>query len=801
VTALDSARDYVRRGWNPVPIPHGSKGPRTRDWHLVTITSENVAQYFNGSDQNIGVQLGPTSGGLCDVDLDCAEAMRLALRFLPATVAVFGRRSKPRSHYLYKVQDSKCVTVIKHCDEEGRALVELRIGVKNAAQTMFPPSLHPGGELVGWDQDGDPTTAPYTGLEAAVRHIAVAAMLLRYWPRSAGSRHDLAMRVGGFLARADFSAEDIDRIVDAVATEADDEEVADRRRAAGDSCVAFEKGTRAYGLPALQEALGEGVANAIAKVVDYGEPDRDVPVIKVNAGELTVVATSGEKALLDAGVPMFQRSEWLVRPVIDTVDAAHGRETKVARFIKVEATYLRDLLGRVADFRKKRSNKWVPIDPPPEVAQTILARQGEWKFPGVAGVIATPTMRADGSLLIKPGYDPSTKLLLMEPPSMPPIPDAPTKEDALRALSLLRGLLTEFPLVGDVDRAVALSALITPVVRGAFMTAPMHVARAPVAGSGKSFLFDLVAAISIGQFMPVISAGPHEEELEKRLGTSMMTGQPLISIDNVNGELKGDALCQIIERPVVDIRILGRSERVKIEARGTTIFCTGNNIILVGDLCRRVVTATLDPKLERPDLRVFEGNPFSTILTDRGAYIAAALIVCRAYVVAGQPHRANPIASFEGWSNTVRSALIWLGEADPASSMEAARADDPELGRLRQMLEAWAETLGVGRRYRYTLAEVIKITEESIPQGQGYAPEWPKLNAAVQAVASWRNAPADVNRLAVWMRGNKGRMVGDWRFVNKSDGKGAACWWIEGEEKPGERIGAEAGDRARDEGG
>jgi hypothetical protein len=132
-------------------------------------------------------------------------------------------------------------------------------------------------------------------LEVAVRYIAVAAMLLRRWPRKAGGRHELAMRVGGFLTRAGFSAEDIDRSVDAVATEADDEEVADRRRAAADSRAAFEGGKHAYGLPALQAALGEGVANAIAKIVGYGEHDRDVPVIKVKAGDLPAVATTSEK--------------------------------------------------------------------------------------------------------------------------------------------------------------------------------------------------------------------------------------------------------------------------------------------------------------------------------------------------------------------------------------------------------------------------------------------------------------------------------------------------------------------------
>jgi len=73
-------------------------------------------------------------------------------------------------------------------------------------------------------------------------------------------------------------------------------------------------------------------------------------------------------------------------------------------------------------------------------------------------------------------------------------------------------------------------------------------------------------------------------------------------------------------------------------------------------------------------------------------------------------------------------------------------------------------------RSAYTLAEVIKIADEQIPMGQSYGPEWPELKAAVQAVASWRNAPPDVNRLALWMRGNKGRMVGNWRFVTAKHG-------------------------------
>jgi putative DNA primase/helicase len=86
---------------------------------------------------------------------------------------------------------------------------------------------------------------------------------------------------------------------------------------------------------------------------------------------------------------------------------------------------------------------------------------------------------------------------------MPAIPDQPTRENALAALKLLEGLLVGFPFVDDVAKSVALSAVISAVARGAFPVLPMHASRAPTAGSGKSFLFDTVAAIAIGQLMPV----------------------------------------------------------------------------------------------------------------------------------------------------------------------------------------------------------------------------------------------------------------------------------------------------------
>jgi putative DNA primase/helicase len=541
----------------------------------------------------------------------------------------------------------------------------------------------------------------------------------------------------------------------------------------------------------LRRAVGDGIK----------KPHLDLdarPVVGVKAGGLDATATRGEEVLLGSGIQLFQRSGALVRPVTSEVEAAHGRRTRVAELVRVEPAYLRDLLSRVARWEKYdgRSGRWVQTDPPAETATTILARVGEWSFPVVAGVATTPTMRPDGSLLTKPGYDEATRLLLVEPPPMPDIPAAPSREEALAAVELLENLLADFPFEDDVAKAGALSALITPVVRGAFPVAPMHTLTAPVPGSGKSYLLDVMAAIAIGQPMPVMTAGRTEEETEKRLGANLLTGQPLVSIDNLNGELRSDMLCQIVERPVVEVRILGKSERIRIETRGTTFFATGNNLVVAGDLCRRTIPVRLDPKVERPEQREFRGNPVAAVLADRGKYVASALIVCRAYHAAGRPGRAKPIASFEGWSDTVRSALIWLGKADPVKAMESAREDDPVLGALRAMLLSWSTVIGLGRKFECTLKDVIDAAGDL--DGNG-APVWPELNAALQGTARGPRA-ADARSFGRWAQQQKGRIVDGLSLSNAPNPKGGSHWWVtdkEGTEKEGLRRPGATGARAK----
>jgi hypothetical protein len=541
------------------------------------------------------------------------------------------------------------------------------------------------------------------------------------------------------------------------------------------------------------------VNRALNRVMERALVEEDIqsldgrPVMKIKGGMLSVLANESEDILIDAGVAFYERSNQLARPIVKTVDTFHGKKTSVAQLARVEAVYMRDVLGRIADWYRfnTRERKWMRADPPTEVANTVLARAGEWKFPTIAGIITTQTMRPDGTILEQPGYDPATRLLLVDPPRMESIPENPTKEDALAALAVLNSLLAEFPLVDNVARAVALSLFITPVVRGAFSVTPMHVIDAPEAGAGKSYLLDVTSAIATGQPMPVIAAGRTEEETEKRLGSALLASQSLITIDNVNGELSGDALCQIIERPRPQVRILGKSELIDVETRGTTLFANGNNIVIVGDLCRRVIRVQLDPNMEQPELREFTGNPVGTVLADRGIYIAAALTVCRAYLTAGRPDLARRLASFEGWSDTVRSALTWLGQGDPVKSMDMSRAEDPDRGALRSLLESWAEVIGTGYPSRMLLKDVIVLIAEMTTTADGTpTKKWPELAAAVIAISGDHRYQPDAKALGIWLRSHKNRVLGNFRFEHKADPNKGSQWWAERTDReitPGKR--------------
>lgn len=173
---LDVALELIRMGFAPVPIPFRGKNPGAvcgKDWIKLRITEQTAPKYFNGTPSNIGVILGAPSGELVDIDLDCAPAIELAPRLLPAT-RTFGRASKPASHWIYQTDDAGRIRQFQGAD--GGMIVEYRA---NGGQTVFPGSVHEGGENIDWTDNTPVTKLAADKLRRAVAQLATAVLLVQ----------------------------------------------------------------------------------------------------------------------------------------------------------------------------------------------------------------------------------------------------------------------------------------------------------------------------------------------------------------------------------------------------------------------------------------------------------------------------------------------------------------------------------------------------------------------------------------------------------------------------------------------
>lgn len=183
---LEAAQFYRELGWRILPVPHMAKAPSLVGWPGFE-AGPDLAEHFTTG--NLGVILGPPSGNLVDVDLDTPEAVELAPTFLPVTWT-FGRKSKPRSHWLYLVPEGLASRVfhdLPDADGKRATLLELRAGQPRALQTVFPPSTHISGEPIEWSEDADGTSAPRelgaSDLAEHLEGLAVAVLLRRHLAR------------------------------------------------------------------------------------------------------------------------------------------------------------------------------------------------------------------------------------------------------------------------------------------------------------------------------------------------------------------------------------------------------------------------------------------------------------------------------------------------------------------------------------------------------------------------------------------------------------------------------------------
>ena len=433
----------------------------------------------------------------------------------------------------------------------------------------------------------------------------------------------------------------------------------------------------------------EAVKRAAVKVDARGATLRsDVPIVQVRNDEYltndeAVVALAQHAAAAAARndrTAIFQRDAELVRVLRLDSDETHDgikRSAGSARIASLPFATLRETLTRAASFRKITSNNENTPTPPPKWCVEALAARGHWDgIPRLAGIVTFPVLRADGTLLQKPGYDPASGLLYIPTGVVADVPDAPTCEDAERAVGAILTVLEDFPFAKDAaaplaHHAAVIAALLTPLARPAFRSsaAPMFVIEATMRGSGKTLLADLIGLIVTGSdFARMRFPGIHnDDELRKMVTSVVLNGDRLCLLDNVTGTLGGATLDTLLTATEWRDRLLKTMKMVSGPLNAVW-FATSNNAALGGDTARRVLPIRLESEHERPEERADFKIPDirSHVRQARPQLLAAALTILRAYFVAGCPKQTfTPWGSYEDFDRVVRSAVMFAGLPDP----------------------------------------------------------------------------------------------------------------------------------------
>jgi hypothetical protein len=307
-----------------------------------------------------------------------------------------------------------------------------------------------------------------------------------------------------------------------------------------------------------------------------------------------------------------------------------------------------------------RQGEVVPASPPEEVVRDILVL-GEWPFPALDALSAIPLFSADDTLDVREGYHPATRSYChLGGLVVPAVRDQPTDQDVRAAREFLtEDLLGDFPFREPASLAAALSALLTPFVR-ALITGPtpLHLFDAPVAGSGKTLLAQVIYLIVSGSRAKVGTEGEVKAEWRKRITAYLQEAPVLVLFDNISGRLDSSALAAALTTETWTDRVLGSSRMASLPVACTWL-ATGNNVQLSEELARRTLWVRLDPGCDQAHLRTGfrHQNLLSWAEVNRPRLIWAALTLCQAWRAHGRPPGMQTLGGYESWAGVLGGVL------------------------------------------------------------------------------------------------------------------------------------------------
>jgi hypothetical protein len=491
---------------------------------------------------------------------------------------------------------------------------------------------------------------------------------------------------------------------------------------------------------------------------------RHKPVIRVVPGDLHRVVDAAEKELANCG-RHYQSGGLIVSVSTDPF-------TGDPLIAPITLPALTRGLSTAASWEKLdgRSQKWVRCDPPPRHTSILYDSQTFRYLPPLAGVARQPYFReSDGELVTQSGYDETSKIFAVFDPRKYH-PD-PTPEAARSSLALLEELLMEFHFVSTADKAAALAAIFTAVVRPTLPHAPAFHVRAPVFGSGKTYLCELIGFFAGPAGNAKVSYPKTSEEATKVILSLLLTNPGAVEFDDMDTDwIPHGIILRMLTAEQITDRILGVSKTATVSTR-TLFLGSGNNVGPVRDLLRRVLTIHIDPRCATPATMVYKNSPVTKVRENRGCYVSAVLTIILAWRKCGSPRApVENIVTFGGaWSDYCRHPLMWLGHPDPATSLLEQVKHDPDGNSLSRLMAEWMRAFGTSPTTVRKAVDAAQWDEE--------------LLDAMREFPIEEKGSINRSKLGWILKKNADRVVGGLHF-QRSEADGRTAWRVNAVNSP-----------------
>lgn len=510
-------------------------------------------------------------------------------------------------------------------------------------------------------------------------------------------------------------------------------------------------------------------ADPHSDLVDVVPPDvgEARTLIRVSGAEFSNIVKQLEEIL---SPHVYTQGSHLTRTSEAHSDGVIRRSADAMMLIPATEGWSRIKFGELCDFVKYnvRQDEWVPIAPSMEHIGALMDR-GSWTtLRPIDAVARAPFLRDDGTICDVRGYDPASRTLYVPSIEFPPIPENPTRDDALAALIRLREPFNEFPWKEAASETAFISHILAEAARLAMERCPMYFYDAPMAGTGKSTLQEMAARIVHGTEPAMRPWVADEDELRKSLYACLMAGDRSIWFDNLPDGIKvrSSVLEAFLTSAVWKDRKLGESVTSAIPNK-TVLVASGNNLTPVSALARRSLVIRLDANTENLRERVFRiVNPRRYVMDNRAQMLVDALTIIKAYIsLKSFVKMPVELPSFERWSQLARNPLIWLGMEDPVVTQ--LNETDDETNNIGPIFEKLAANFG---DRKFTAGDMARVVGSLSDQNNELSDSLMQMGCA---------EPNNPIKVGYWLRASKDKIGGGWKLVHDGHSRHGARWRLQ----------------------